>query len=85
MHRLLPKSEQPKPLIGESAARKAAFGLPLTQPLPAAHLNRRHALSPIDTLIGIKVGCGLCRSIPVVCPIRLDFNPLVHLRVRPIP
>ena len=47
------------------------------QAYPAASLNRRFALSPVDALIGIKVGCGLRRKIPV----RPDFDTLVCLRI----
>jgi len=42
----------------------------------AAILNRCFALSPIDALIGIKIGCGLRRQIPV----RRDFDTITHLR-----
>ena len=52
---------------------------------PAAHLNRRHAPSPIATLIDIKIGCGLCRFIPVGCPVRLDWHLLTHPRITVLP
>jgi hypothetical protein len=52
-----------------------------TQVYPAARLNHRFDLSPIDALIGIKGGFGLRRQIPV----RLDFDTLAHLRITVIP
>ena len=52
-----------------------------TQVYPAARLNHRFDLSPIDALIDLVVGCGLRRQIPV----RLDFDTLAHLRITVIP
>ena len=48
---------------------------------PAAHPNRRFAQSPVDALIGLIVGCGLRRQIPVW----LDVDTLAHLRITLIP
>ena len=56
--RTLPKVEPPNHVIGDTPAR------PRTQTYPAASLSRQFDLSPIDTLIGIKVRCGLRRQIP---------------------
>ena len=42
----------------------------LAQGYPPARLNRRFALSPVDALVDIKIGCGLRRQIPV----RLDYT-----------
>lgn len=43
--------------------------------------NRGIAQSPVDTLIDLKVGCGLRRQIQVW----LDFDPVICLRVAVIP
>ena len=48
---------------------------------PAARLNRRFALSPIDALIDLVVRCGLRCQIPV----RFDFDTLTHLRITALP
>ena len=52
-----------------------------TQAYPAASLNRRFAPSPVNALIDIKVGFGLCRQIPVW----RDFDTTTHLRTTVIP
>jgi hypothetical protein len=44
---------------------------------PAAIQNRRFDRSPIDALIDLKVGCGLCGQIPV----RFDLQLVIHLRI----
>ena len=48
---------------------------------PAARMNRRFTLSPIDALIDLVVRCGLRCQIPV----RFDFDTLTHLRITALP
>ena len=52
-----------------------------TRSFTAVSLNRWFATSPVDALIGIKVGCCLCCQVPV----RLDFDTLAHPRITLIP
>ena len=53
----------------------------LAQGYPPARLNRRFALSPVDALVDIKIGCGLRRQVPA----RLDSRPVIHLRITVVP
>ena len=53
----------------------------LTQGYPPARLNRRFALSPVDALVDIKIGCGLRRQVPV----RLDLHTITRLRITVLP
>ena len=56
-------------------------GMCSAQVHPAAGVNRRFGLSPVDTLIDLKVGCRLSCPIPVGCPIWLGLRPVTHLRI----
>jgi hypothetical protein len=51
--------EPPNHVIGDTPTRQTVCARPRTQTYPAASLSSRFDLSPIDSLIGIKVRCGL--------------------------
>jgi hypothetical protein len=56
-------------------------GVLRTQAYPAASLNRRFDLLPVDALVYLVVGCRLrCQS-----PIRLNWHLLAHLRITVVP
>ena len=52
-----------------------------TQGHPAERLPHHFGLSPVDTLIDLKVGYRLSCPIPVGCPIWLGLRPVIHLRI----
>ena len=49
----------------------------LAQGYPPARLGRRFALSQVDALVDIKIGCGLRRQVPV----RLELHTITRLRI----
>ena len=78
------KFEPPNHWIGQAHRRENTLNPSHTQTYSAAYLNRRFVQSPIDTLIDIKVRCGLRCHIPI----RLDFHPglpSAHRSRPPIP
>ena len=76
--RMLEWSQRP---ISERTQRKSAVHLPRTQLPPAAHGMRRFSLSPVDALVHFVVRCRLRHQIPI----RLDVQPVIHLRVAALP
>ena len=75
--------ESPNHVIGHALAGQAMLAmlsLPHTQPCPQ-RVRIAALTSRIDALIDIKVRRRLRRPILVSCPVRLDFDTLVHLRI----